>query len=84
MLSASQLKSVLEGAIPGLKAEFRDLTGTADHWQVTAVAPHFEGKSLIAQHRMVQAVFEELIQSGELHALTIKTYTPAQWQKQSQ
>ena len=84
MLNASKLKQILETAIPGTTAQFHDLTGTADHWQVVAVSPAFEGKTLIAQHRMVKDVFDSLIQTGELHALTIKTMTPAQWAKQNQ
>lgn len=81
MLNANQLKQILESAIPGTTAQFHDLTGTADHWQVVAVSPAFEGKTLIAQHRMVKDVFDRWIQSGELHALTIKTMTPVQWSK---
>jgi acid stress-induced BolA-like protein IbaG/YrbA len=82
MLTAAKLKQTLEAALPGVMAEFHDLTGTSDHWQVVAVGPVFEGKPLIAQHRMVQGVFEDQIQSGELHALTIRTFTPAQWAQQ--
>jgi len=37
------------------------------------VSSSFEGKSLLAQQREVMATVNDLILSGELHALAIKT-----------
>lgn len=79
-LTPETLKERLESALPGATAEFSDLTGTNDHWQVVVVSDAFEGKSLLAQHRMVKDIFDPEIQAGHLHALTIKTYTRKQWQ----
>ena len=56
--------------------EVMDLTGTMDHYQVIVVSPVFEGKIMIAQHRMVMATVQAEIDSGEVHALTMKTFTP--------
>ena len=81
-LTPESLKATLEAALPGAQAQFQDLTGTADHWQVIVVAAAFEGKSLIEQHRIVKHIFDPQIQSGVLHALTIRTFTPTQWEKQ--
>ncbi len=80
-LNEKNLKEKLEKSIPGAKAEFQDLTGTRDHWQVTVIADAFTGKSLIQQHRMVKEIFEAEINAGHLHALTMKTYSPEQWEK---
>ncbi len=80
--SARDLEVQLEKGLPGTKAQFIDLTGTQDHWQVIAVSESFEGLSIMACHRMVQKVFEADIQSGRVHALTIKTMTPAQAETQ--
>ena len=80
-LTPQSLKAHLEAALPGAKAEFSDLTGTGDHWQVVVISEAFEGKSLLVQHRMVKDIFDPEIQAGHLHALTIKTYTPQQWEK---
>ena len=33
----------------------------------------FEGKSIIDQHKIIYAILDEYIQSGEIHALTLKT-----------
>ena len=56
-----------------------DLTGTEDHYQVVVISPVFEGKMMIQQHRMVMATVQAEIDSGEVHALTMKTFTPEQF-----
>jgi len=40
------------------------------------VSPIFEGLSLLQRQRIVLAVVSEEIKSGELHALSVKAYTP--------
>lgn len=77
-MSPSQLKARIESLAPGTTAEVVDLTGTQDHYQATVVSPAFEGKMMIEQHRMVYGLFKEEIDSNEVHALTLKTFTPAQ------
>ena len=44
------------------------------------VSDKFEGKPLLAQHRMVNDCLAEELK--DIHALTIKTMKPAQWEKQ--
>lgn len=45
------------------------------HFKVIAVSKAFEGKMLIARHRMInEALAEEL--SGGIHALSLHTMTP--------
>ncbi len=48
------------------------------HYAVTLVAQAFEGKSLIEQHRMVNEALGDLFKD-KVHALALKTYSPAQW-----
>lgn len=57
-----------------------DLTGTQDHYQAVIVSPAFEGRLMIEQHRMVMALVQVEIDSGEVHALTLRTFTPKQYQ----
>ena len=40
-----------------------------------------DGKLMIEQHRLVMGIFQAEIDSGEVHALTLKTYSPAQYEK---
>jgi acid stress-induced BolA-like protein IbaG/YrbA len=80
ILSTAIQKRIVE-SINGAEVKVIDLTGTSDHFQVTVVSTHFEGKSMIDQHRLVKGLFDKDIASGELHALSLKTYTPSEWAK---
>lgn len=42
------------------------------------MSPQFEGLSLVKQHKLVKATLKEDI--AEMHALTLKTYTPAKYE----
>jgi stress-induced morphogen len=80
-MTPAQLKERLETLAAGTQAEVNDLTGTQDHYQAVVVSPVFEGKLMIEQHRMVYKLVQSEIDSNEVHALTLKTYTPQQFQK---
>jgi acid stress-induced BolA-like protein IbaG/YrbA len=75
-MEASEVKKCIEAGIPGA-----DVSVTADGTKYTAivVSPEFEGKTMIAEQKMVYATVNEHIQSGAIHALTIKAYTPDEW-----
>ena len=81
MITSEEIKSTLEKALPGSTIEMQDLTGGGDHWQLFIVSQAFEGKGLIEQHRMVNDALKEEMADQRIHALALKTYTPAQWEK---
>lgn len=81
MITPEEIKTTLEKALPGSTVETRDLTGGGDHWQVIIVSPAFEGKGLLEQHRLVNEVLRAEIGDQRIHALALKTFTPAQWEK---
>ncbi len=80
-MNPAQLKARLENLSPATQVEIVDLTGTQDHYQAVIISPAFEGKMMIEQHRMVFQLVQSEVDSGEVHALTLKTYTPAQYEK---
>lgn len=47
------------------------------HYAVTIVSRAFEGKNTPARHRMVYGALSDLM-PGEIHALSIKVYTPGE------
>ena len=75
MPTSEELKSKIEGAIPGATALVEDLTGGGDHFRAEVVSDRFEGLSRIEQHQLVYDVFGSEI-GGAIHALSIKTSTP--------
>ena len=50
------------------------------HLSMTLISPDFEGMSLIERHQLVYKAVDEYM-DGEIHALTMKTYTPEEHQK---
>ena len=75
MPTAEELKSRIEEAIPGARAEVEDLTGGGDHFRAEVVSDRFEGLSRIQQHKLIYDVFGDEV-GGPIHALSIKTSTP--------
>ncbi|KXG51801.1 BolA protein [Penicillium griseofulvum] len=55
------------------------------HFHVTIVSDSFESKMQPARHRMVYALFkEEMAREGGIHALQLKTKTPAEEQREKE
>lgn len=51
-------------------------SGEGCSFNLTVVSASFAGEPLIKRHRRVMAALNDLIASGELHAVTLKTHTP--------
>ena len=81
MITPDEIKSTLSKALPVTLIETQDLTGGGDHWQVIIVSAAFEGQGLIEQHRMCNDALKEPLADQRIHALSLKTYSPAQWEK---
>ncbi len=74
-LKPEDVQQRLKNSYPDGEIDVVDLTGTHDHYQVRVTSAAFAGLSRIEQQRHVMKVFSLELQSGELHALTIKTLT---------
>lgn len=79
-METSEVQRLIEAGLPDAHVT---VTGDGSHFQAVVVSPVFEGKSLVAQQKMVMASVAEYITSGALHALTIKAYTPEKWAEAS-
>ena len=69
-----------------LTPDFLDITNessmhsgpaTESHFKVVAVSKAFEGKMLIARHRMINEALEEELKN--IHALSLHTMTPDEY-----
>ena len=58
------------------------VTTDGSHYKVVAVGECFDGMSRVKQQQAIYAPLAEQIAKGELHALTIKTFTPTQWKRE--
>lgn len=53
--------------------------GSESHFKVVLVSADFDGKALLARHRIINKILEEELQ-GKIHALALHTYTESEWQ----
>ncbi|HJX33363.1 MAG TPA: BolA/IbaG family iron-sulfur metabolism protein [Solirubrobacterales bacterium] len=72
----TELKAMIEAALPGAEVEVIDETGAGDHLRATVTAARFEGLSRIDQHRLVKAAVKGRFEDGTIHALSVKTQVP--------
>lgn len=76
-MTPEELQRLIESGIPGAQAY---VTGDGYKFEAVVVSKAFEGLSMLKEQQMVYATVNDQIASGSLHALTIKAYTPAEWQ----
>ncbi|NJL48151.1 MAG: BolA family transcriptional regulator [Leptolyngbyaceae cyanobacterium SM2_5_2] len=79
MISPDQVETMIKANLQDAEVQVQDLTGGGDHYQVLVVSSAFEGRSLVQQHQLVYGAVQEAMSSEAIHALALKTYTPADW-----
>lgn len=77
MADLKEIEAMIEAALPGAAVEVVDETGAGDHLRATVAAPQFAGLSRLDQHRLVKAAVKARFDDGTIHALSVKTATPA-------
>ena len=75
-MNADQIKDLIAA---NLVCEHITLDGDGRHWFATIVSSEFEGKRAIWRHQRVYATLGEKMKTDEVHALSIKAHTPAEW-----
>ncbi len=73
MADLTEIRTMIETALPGASVEVLDDTGGGDHLRAIVSAPQFEGVKRLDQHRMVRAAVKERMDDGAIHALSIQT-----------
>jgi len=63
----------------GLACEELRVDGDGRHFDALVVSSAFEGKSRVQRHQLVYAALGDRMRE-EVHALSIKALTPAEWQ----
>lgn len=68
----------------GLKTSHIEVKGDdGQHFEATVVSPEFDGLGMVKQHQLVYKTLGDRMQTNEIHALALKTYTPEQWENLS-
>ncbi|MDR1710161.1 MAG: BolA family transcriptional regulator [Candidatus Accumulibacter sp.] len=63
----------------GLPCEALEVAGDGRHFEALIVSAAFAGKSRVQRQQAVNALLRPWFDSGELHALSMKTLTPGEW-----
>jgi stress-induced morphogen len=73
-MATDPLRALLEQAFPGAdELDVVDRTGGGDHFHVVVQTGHFDGLSLIDQHRLVYDALAAPLADGTIHELRITT-----------
>ena len=77
MVTPEDVKSYIA---QGLECEHLEVGGDGQHFEAVIVSAAFAGKRLIARHQLVYAALGDRMKA-EIHALSMKTLTPEEWQR---
>lgn len=73
MMDTEQLKKIIAA---GMACEGLSVEGDGQHFEAIIVSSEFVGKTRVQRQQRVNAVLKPYFDSGELHALSMKTITP--------
>ncbi len=79
-MTVDEIKNLIEAGIPNSKVI---VTGAEGKYEATVISDQFDGMSMVKEHQLVYSTVKSQIASGELHALTIKTFTIEEWNTQN-
>ena len=84
MVTLTQVETKIKAKMPDAEVIVNDLKGGGDHLEAIVVSSAFIGQSSVKQHQLVYGALKEEMNSGAIHALALKTYTPEAWAEASQ
>jgi acid stress-induced BolA-like protein IbaG/YrbA len=65
----------------GIKYDKLTVEGSDSKYEVQIVSDVFDNKSTIQRHKIIYALLDSYIKTGEIHALTIKAMTLSESEK---
>ncbi len=75
----SQITELIREKIPDASIEVQ-INGNSFMLKIVSAA--FEGARSLKRQQMVYACINEKIKNGEMHAVTMRLFTPSEWEKQ--
>lgn len=76
-----QIRTTILNALPDAEVLVTDPMNDGQHFQAVVISSQFEGLALIKQHQMVMKPLTQAF-ATTVHALSLKTFSPSQWEKQ--
>lgn len=78
MIHPHEVKQIIENGIQHSTAIVKSDDGR--HFTAVVISSEFANKSRIQKQQTVYRTLNAYIQNGTLHAISIKTFTPEEWQ----
>lgn len=75
MVQPDSIKHSIE---TGMACDLVQVAGDGEHFEAIIVSTAFTGKNRVQQHQLVYRALGDRMKA-EIHALSMKTYTPEQW-----
>ena len=79
-MNPSDISQLIAAGFAG--ADIKVMSDDNTHFEAIVVASEFEGKRPLARHQLVYRTLGALV-GNEIHALSIRAYTPDEWQQQA-
>jgi acid stress-induced BolA-like protein IbaG/YrbA len=76
-MDAAKVKALLQNHMQD--CEFH-VQGQGSHYDIAAIGSVFEGLRPVKKQQLVYAALSDRIADGSIHAVNIRTFTPAEWQ----
>jgi len=74
-------ESIQNNIAQGMTTEHLSVVGDGQHFEAVVVSNEFEGKNRVQRHQLVYGTLGDRMRD-EIHALSMKTFTPQEWQSQ--
>lgn len=79
-MNPQTIKELIIAGLPGADVVVEGDDGT--HFQARIVSEQFSGKTMVQQHQLVYKALGEKM-GREIHALSMQTYSPEEWEQQN-
>ncbi len=78
MVTPENIKTGIE---QGMACVHVEVSGDGRHFETIVVSDEFAGKNRVQRHQRVYQALGDSMRDEMIHALTMKTYTPQEWEK---
>lgn len=79
-MEVTEIKALIEAGMPSAQVQ---VDGDGYQYQATIIDEAFAGLSKVKRQQAVYQTLGDAITSGRLHALTINTFTPTEWEQKN-
>jgi len=79
-MTSDEIETLIRSGLPEANVRVVDQVGDGNHFQAIIVTTAFAGKTLVERHQLVYGSLGGAM-ADRIHALSIKAYTPDEWER---